>query len=100
MEEKKKIDWKKIGLNLLYPHIAVIICLLPVSIALLLLSFIYLSTKSILAILSYILSFYVLLDICFRVPNIVKFIKTFKLASFTKSIVESITQIIQSILSK
>ena len=33
MEEKKKIDWKKIGLRLLYPHIAVIICLLPISVA-------------------------------------------------------------------
>ena len=41
MEEKKKIDWKKIGLNLLYPHIAVIICLLPISIAFLVLSLIY-----------------------------------------------------------
>ena len=78
MEEKKKIDWKKIGLNLLYPHLAVIICLLPVSVAFLVLSLIYLGTESILAILSYLLAFYVLLVICFRVPNIVKFFKTFK----------------------
>ena len=78
MEEKKKIDWKKIGLNLLYPHIAVIICLLPISIAFLVFSLIYLGTESILAILSYILAFYVLLVICFRVPKIVKFFKTLK----------------------
>ena len=78
MEEKKKIDWKKIGLNLLYPHIAVIICLLPISVAFLVLSLIYLGTESILAILSYLLAFYVLLVICFRTPRIIKFFKTFK----------------------
>ena len=73
-----KLNWKKIGLNLLYPHLAVIICLLPISVAFLVLSLIYLGTESILAILSYLLAFYVLLVICFRVPNIVKFFKTFK----------------------
>jgi len=78
MEEKKKIDWKKIGLNLLYPHLAVIICLLPISVAFLVLSLIYLGTESILAILSYLLAFYVLLVICFRVPRIIKFFKTLK----------------------
>ena len=78
MKEKNKIDWKKIGLNLLYPHIAVIICLLPISVAFLVFSLIYIGTESILAILSYLLAFYVLLVICFRVPRIVKFFKTFK----------------------
>ena len=78
MKEKKKIDWKKIGLSLLYPHLAVIICLLPISITFLVLSLIYLGTESILAILSYMLAFYVLLVICFRVPRMIKFFKTFK----------------------
>ena len=73
-----KLNWKKIGLNLLYPHLAVIICLLPISIAFLVLSLIYLGTESILAILSYLLAFYVLLVICFRVPKMIKFFKTFK----------------------
>ena len=72
------MNWKKIGLSLLYPHIAVIICLLPVSVAFLVLSLIYLGTESILAILSYMLAFYVLLAICFRVPRMIKFFKTFK----------------------
>jgi len=78
MKEKKKFDWKKFGLSLLYPHIAVIICLLPISITFLILSLIFLSTESMLAILSYMLAFYVLLVICFRIPRIVKFFKTFK----------------------
>ena len=42
------------------------------------LSLIYLGTESILAILSYMLAFYVLLVICFRVPRIIKAFKTFK----------------------
>lgn len=78
MEDNKKIDWKKIGLNLLYPHIAVIICLLPISVAFLTFSLIYLGTESIVAILSYMLAFYVLLIICFRIPKIILLFKTFK----------------------
>jgi len=74
----KKLDWKKIGLNLLYPHLAVIICLLPISVAFLILSLVYLGTESILAILSYLLAFYVLLVICFRVPRMIVFFKTLK----------------------
>ena len=73
-----KLVWKKIGLSLIYPHIAVIICLLPISVAFLILSLLYLGTESILAIFSYLLAFYVLLIICFRVPRIIKYFKTFK----------------------
>ena len=46
--------------------------------AFLVLSLIYLGTESILAILSYMLAFYVLLVICFRVPRMVKVFKIFK----------------------
>ena len=73
-----KLSWKKVGLSLIYPHVAVIICLLPISVAFLVLSLIYLGTKSVLAILSYLLSFYVLLVICFRIPKIVQFFKKIK----------------------
>ncbi len=72
------MNWKKIGLNLLYPHIAVIVCLLPVSVAFLVFSLIHLGTNSMIAIVSYLLSFYVLLVVCFRIPRMVKFIKTLK----------------------
>ena len=78
MEEKKNIDWKKLGYKLIYPHIAVILTLLPIAITCLVLSLIYLNSTSILAIISYMLSFYVLLVICFRIPNIIKFFKNFK----------------------
>ena len=73
-----RVNWKKIGLSLLYPHLAVIICLLPISVAFLIFSLIHLGTNSILSICSYMLAFYVLLVICFRVPRMIKFFKTLK----------------------
>ena len=78
MNERKKIDWKKLGLSLLYPHIAVLICLMPISIAFLVLSLIFLGFDSVISILSYILAVYVLVVICFRVPRIINFFKTLK----------------------
>lgn len=72
------MNWKKIGLALLYPHLAVIICLLPISVALLVFSFVYLGADSILAILSYVLAFYVLLVVCFRIPKMIRYFKTLK----------------------
>jgi len=78
MEENKKIDWKKIGLNLLYPHLAVIIILLPISIAFLVFSLIKLNPESIIAIISYLLSFYVLLVICLKIPKMISFCKKIK----------------------
>ena len=77
-EGKKKFSWKEFGLKLLYPHPAIIICLLPISVALLVLSLIFLDTESIIAIFAYLLSFYVLLVLCFKIPNIVAFFKKFK----------------------
>lgn len=78
MEEKNKIDWKKIGKNLLYPHLAIIICLLPIAIAFLVFSLIHFDAESVPAIISYLLSFYMLLVICFRVPSVIKFFKKIK----------------------
>ena len=78
MENEKKFDFKKFGLALLYPHTAVIICLLPIAVAFLVLSLVYLDSTNIIAILSYVLSFYVLLVVGFRMPKIIKFFKTFK----------------------
>jgi len=73
-----KINWKQIGLNFLYPHLAVIICLLPISIAFLTYSLIFLNSTSVVSILSYLLAFYVLLIICFRIPRIINFFKNLK----------------------
>ena len=72
------MNLKKFWLKLLYPHLAVILILLPISIAFLVFSLIYLSPTSIIGILSYLLSFYILLVICFRVPRIIEFCKNLK----------------------
>jgi len=78
MGEKKKINWKKLLHNLLYPHIAVIVCLLPISVAFLVFSLLFLGSTSIIAIASYMLSLYVLVVVCFRIPRIIEFFKNFK----------------------
>ena len=72
------MNLKKFWLKLLYPHLAVILILLPISIAFLVFSLIYLSPASTMGILSYLFSFYVLLVICFRVPRIIEFCKNLK----------------------
>ena len=78
MEEEKKINWKKIGKSLLYPHPAALILLTPISIAFLVFSLVYFDTTNMLAIVSYLLAFYVLLVFCFKIPNIIAFFKKFK----------------------
>ena len=72
------MDFKKISNYILYPNIAFIIMFLPVSIALLVFSLIYLDTESIVSILSYLLAFYMLVVICLKIPNMITFFKTLK----------------------
>ncbi len=73
-----KFSWQKLVQHILYPHLAVIICLLPISIAFLVLSLVYLTTTSVLAILSYMLAFYLLVVVCLRIPRIVAYFKRVK----------------------
>ena len=72
------IDWKKVGNRLLYPHPVVLFLLTPISVAFLVFSLIYFDSTNVLAIISYLLSFYVLLVFCFKIPNIIAFFKRFK----------------------
>ncbi len=72
------MDWMKLGKALLFPHIAIMIILLPITIPLLVCSMVFVGTDSVLAIISYVLAAYTLTIWCFRIPDIVKFIKTFK----------------------
>ena len=69
---------KEFALKLLYPHLAVIICLLPFSIALLVYSLIYFETTTIISIISYLFAFYMLVVVCFRLPQIINFFKSVK----------------------
>jgi hypothetical protein len=72
------MDWKKIGKVLLFPHIAIMIILLPIATVFLVYSMVLLGTESIVAIVSYVLAFYTLLVWSFRVPELWRFFKNFK----------------------
>lgn len=69
------MDWKKIGKALLYPHIAVMILLIPVATALLVTSMVFIGTESAVAYISYVLAAYTLTVWCFKIPIMVDFFK-------------------------
>lgn len=72
------MDFKRIAKNLLAPPLGMMILLLPVATVFLIYSMIFLGTKSIVAILSYVLSFYTLAVWCLKIPNLVRRFKGFK----------------------
>lgn len=72
------MDIKAIGKAVLFPHIAIMLVLLPVSTVLLVYSMVFLGTESPVAIVSYVLAFYTLTVWCVRVPPLIQFLKTFK----------------------
>lgn len=72
------MDWKKLGKALLFPHIAIMIILIPVATALLVYSMVFLGTESVIAIISYVLAAYTLTVWCFKIPHLIHFFKTFR----------------------
>ncbi len=72
------MKWKKLGLKLLFPHIALMIVLVPVSVSALVCSMIFLGTTSAVSIISYVLSAYTLTVWCFKIPYLIRFFKKFK----------------------
>ncbi len=72
------LRFKKIGKALLFPHIAVLIILLPLIAAFFIYSIINLSDTSPVRIAAYVLSFYTLSVWCVRMPNIIRFFKNIK----------------------
>ncbi len=72
------MDWKKLGKALLFPHIAIMIILVPIATVLLVGSMVFIGTESAVAIISYVLSAYTLTIWCFKIPYLIKFFKTFK----------------------
>ena len=69
---------KKIAKALIFPHISVMIALLPVTTALLIYSMVFADTESVTAIISYIIAAYTLMIWCCKIPYLIKFFKTFK----------------------
>ena len=72
------MDPKKIGKALLFPHIAIMILLVPVATVLLVGSMVFIGTESPIAYISYVLAAYTLTVWCFKIPRIIKYFKTFK----------------------
>ena len=72
------MDWKKLGKTLLFPHIAIMILLVPIATVLLVGSMVFLGTESVIAYISYVLAAYTLTVWCFKIPYLIKFFKTFK----------------------
>ena len=72
------MDWKKLGKALLFPHIAIMIVLVPISTVLLVASMVFIGTESPIAYISYVLSAYTLTVWCVKIPYLIKFFKAFK----------------------
>ena len=72
------MDWKKIGKALLFPHIAIMIVLVPISTVLLVASMVFIGTESPIPYISYVLSAYTLTVWCVKIPYLIKFFKVFK----------------------
>ena len=72
------MNWKKIGKALLFPHIGVMILLVPLATVLLVGSMVFIGTESVIAYISYALSAYTLTVWCFKIPRLVELFNTFK----------------------
>ncbi len=72
------MDFKTLGKKLLFPHIAIMILLVPVSVALLVGSMVFIGTESPLAYVSYVIAAYTLTVWCMKIPDTIKLFKTFK----------------------
>ena len=72
------MDPKKLGKALLFPHIAIMILLVPLATVLLVGSMVFIGTESVIAYISYVLAAYTLTVWCFKLPYLIKFFKIFK----------------------
>lgn len=75
------MNWKKIGKYLLFPHVAIVITLIPLSAALLVFALAFLGSDSVVSYMIFALAFYSLLILCARIPNFIKWYKNFKSTS-------------------
>ncbi|MBR2309359.1 MAG: hypothetical protein IKA47_02335 [Oscillospiraceae bacterium] len=72
------MDWKKLGKALLFPHIAIMLILLPLATVLLVYAMVFLGTDSPVSIGAYVLSAYTLLIWCFKIPWLIRFFRKLK----------------------
>ena len=72
------MNWKKLGKALLFPHIALMIALIPVSAVFLVYAMVFVGTESGIAYISYVLAAYTLTVWCCKIPHLIRFFRTFK----------------------
>lgn len=72
------MDWRKLIKPILYPHIAIIIILLPVATIFLVVSMVRIGTETMAAYAAYVLSAYTLTVWCVRVPAFIRFFKAIR----------------------
>ena len=72
------MNWKKFGKALLFPHTALMVILIPIAAALLIYAMVFVGTESVIAYISYVLAAYTLTIWCFRIPRLIRVVKTFK----------------------
>lgn len=72
------MNWKKLGITVLFPHISILFLLLPTGTVFLVYSMMTLPENSPVRITSYILAFYTLTIWCARAPKIIRFFRNFK----------------------
>lgn len=72
------MQWKKIGKALLFPPLALMIVLTPVSAAFLVYSMVLVGTESVVATISYALAAYTLTIWCCKIPCLIRFLKGVK----------------------
>ena len=72
------MNWKKLGKALLFPHIVIMLILVPLAATFLIGAMVFIGTESPAAIISYVLAAYTLTVWCCRIPYLIKFLKNFK----------------------
>ena len=72
------MDWKKLGKHILFPHLAIMLVLIPVATVFLVYSLVFLGTESPASYISYVLAFYTLTVWCIKIPKLIRFFKAFK----------------------
>ncbi len=72
------MDLRKLAKVLMFPHIAIMILLVPIAAVLLIGSMVFIGTKSVIAYISYVLAAYTLTVWCLKIPIIIVVLKNFK----------------------
>ena len=70
--------FKKILKKILFPNLIFTIMLFPISMVILILTMVFLGSKSVVSYISYLLSFYALLILCLKAPIFINFFKKIK----------------------